>query len=118
MTIPKLIMFVLVAIPGMMLLLFASLDLFANYYDKQVPHGNIAISCLLGILGLFLILIGVGEWGKWRYLAVFLTVPLSLLTYISLNLSFLDGKFAPVIFVGCVSFVVLHLVRLSYRNRQ
>lgn len=35
----------------------------------------------LGILGAVLMLYGVGEWGRWAYLGVFLSIPLSMLLW-------------------------------------
>ena len=35
----------------------------------------------MGMIGAVLMLYGVGEWGKWAYLGVFLSIPLSMLLW-------------------------------------
>ena len=118
MTIPKLCLFLVTAIPGLALLLFGSLDLFANYFDQRAANGKPLVSFLIAIIGMFLMLLGVGEWGKWRYLIVFLAIPLSLLAVVSLSPSWLEGKFLPAIIVGGMTFLVLYVVRATYRNNE
>jgi hypothetical protein len=116
MTISKLVLFIITAIPGLALLLFGSLDLIANYFDQRAAHGNPLVSCFIAIIGMLLMLLGVGEWGKWRYLVVFLAIPLSLLAVVSLSPSWLGGKVLPAIFIGGMTFLVLYVVRATYRN--
>jgi hypothetical protein len=112
-TLIKSIVFLLVGIPGLALFLFATVELISAFYDPTVPHGNAAVSCLIGMAGMILMLIGIGEWGKWKYFIVFLSIPVSITGSVFLA-SFFDGaKLLPGIFVGVVTFATLHLVKNS-----
>ena len=122
-TIIKVLLFFLAGIPGLLLLFVSSVGLFGAYYDPNAHQSSPVICGLVGImvLGSLLILVGVGKWRRWRYLVVFLAMPLVLFTEILLFPclpSFLTGKFMPVLFMGSASFLVFHLVRHSYRKEN
>jgi len=74
------------------------------------------VSAPLGIIGAVLMLYGVGEWGRWAYLGVFLSIPFSMLLWF---LPFypqdkLRAGLAPA-FVAAVAYL---LARLHYWRRQ
>ena len=70
----------------------------------------------MGIIGAALMLYGVGEWGKWAYLVVFLSIPLSMLLWFipSYPQDKLYGAFAPAI----VAMVAYLFAKLHYWRRQ
>ena len=72
----------------------------------------------VAVLGAFSMLYGVGEWGRWAYLGVFLSIPLSMLLWF---LPFyppdkLAAAAAPVLVASIAYFLAkLHYYRRSHR---
>ena len=72
--------FVLFGLGGFFLLIFFSLEFMAIV----LPHGShpVALSTLLALpialSGALMMLFGVGEWGRWAYLWVILSIPITL----------------------------------------
>ncbi|MFA5044003.1 MAG: hypothetical protein WC381_01930 [Kiritimatiellia bacterium] len=106
-------LFVVCAIPGLLFLLVSTLELFA-YFDpmtpvsQNVPNPVVSIAVLVG--SSFLMLIGVGKWRQWRYLLVFLAIPIFM--GVSFLIPFKD-KFSPVLFIGFATFLTYHLARVT-----
>ena len=48
-------------------------------HQQPGPIWQLLLMVVAGGLGAAFMLFGVGEWGKWAYLLVFLTIPLSML---------------------------------------
>jgi hypothetical protein len=57
------------------LILLTDMSVLDHKRGYLIPLGLLAIS----ILGAVMMLFGVGEWGRWGYLFVFLSIPVSLL---------------------------------------
>jgi peptidoglycan/LPS O-acetylase OafA/YrhL len=111
-------LFLLCAVPGLILLLYSSLALIFIFFDPSVGvYINPFLYAGGVIFGLILILIGVGKWGQWRYSLVFLSIPVSLLLVFSLELwkVSVDELMVGSI-VGIVAFFTLYLVKRSYHK--
>ena len=73
--------FVVFGVFGLVVMLFA----FAALLDRLTSvHGEKGVLAPLGLtagcgLGAVMMLFGVGEWGRWGYVLVFLSIPVSLL---------------------------------------
>src|SRR5262245_22946401 len=91
-------LFIFCAIPGLLLLLVFSTALFGHYYDPNFNAPNPVLSGGLAAVGAAMMLIGAGKWGKWRYILVFLSIPLSLFGYVLLDTHAAGGKLAPGVF--------------------
>jgi hypothetical protein len=76
----KTLMFVFLALPGLFIFLFSSTFFFVyllgiDRNPNRIPSPMITIPLTGGAM--ILMLIGVGKWREWRYLAVFVAIPIS-----------------------------------------
>ena len=110
------VLFVFCAISGLFLFLVFSTAIFGRFYDQNFNAPNPILSGVLAASGMLLMLIGVGRFKQWRYLFVFLSIPISLFGYILLDTHAAGGKLAPGIVVASIAFLTLYLVRRSYRG--
>jgi hypothetical protein len=110
-TILKGVLFISCAIPGLLLFLVFSFAIFGRFFDLAGNYPSVSVSLGIVAVSMVLMLIGVGKWGEWRYLFVFLSIPLSLFGYILLDGGGVGGKLMPGIIVGAFAFWVLHMVR-------
>ena len=77
---------------------------------------NRYLAGLLAIVGLTMVLYGVGQWGRWGYVLVFLAFPLCV--FLSSSVPALNDKGSPVLFGGAVAFITYRLVRRFYQKRN
>ena len=110
------VLFLFCAIPGLFLFLVFSTALFGSFFDQNFKDPNPILSGVLAASGMLLMLIGVGRLRQWRYLLVFLSIPVSLFGYILLDPHAAGGKLAPGFATAFVAFFTLYLVRRSYRG--
>jgi hypothetical protein len=110
------VLFVFCAIPGLFLFLVFSTAMFGKFYDQNFNAPNPILSGVVATLGMAVMLIGVGRFKQWKYLFVFLSIPISLFGYILLDTHAAGGKLAPGIAVASIAFLTLYLVRRSYRG--
>lgn len=116
----KAILFLLCGLPGLYLFVVGSFGLAWVFVDvnAEVSNPPLAISGLVGavVVGLLLMLVGVGKWGQWRYVLVFLAIPVAFFG----TCQFFPGKdiLSPAIIVAVAAFIALYLVRLSYRQSE
>ncbi len=115
------LLFIVCAIPGLVLILVATLMLEA-YFDPQTIHltnnWHPAVSISVLAAGLLLVLVGVGKWKQWRYLFVFLAIPVSM--WIGFLIPFGGGgKLLFPAFVGLMVFIVYRVVnKIEKKNSQ
>lgn len=105
--------FLLFGVGGFLLMLAAWL----SFLDRLNSHSAwLLVFAPIGIIGAALMLYGVGEWGKWAYLGVFLSIPLSMLLWFipSYPQDKLSGAFTPAV----VAIVAYLLAKLHYWRRQ
>jgi hypothetical protein len=109
--------FVLLGIGGLWLMMLCSLE----FIERALAHNRSFISPFLSLplvlVGAALILIGVGEWRRWAYLCVFLSIPFSL-AVLQLFSSFVHGKEVGILFPAIVAVGAYITVRRYYRNRE
>jgi len=105
--------FLVFGVGGFLLMLAAWL----SFLDHLNSHSAwLLVFAPIGIIGAVLMLYGVGEWGKWAYLGVFLSIPLSMLLWFipSYPQDKLSGAFTPAI----VAIVAYLFAKLHYWRRQ
>jgi hypothetical protein len=88
--------FLVFGVGGFLLMLAAWL----SFLDHLNTHSKwLLVFAPMAIVGAVLMLYGVGEWGKWAYLGVFLSIPLSMLLWFvpSYPQDKLSGAFTPAI---------------------
>ena len=74
------------------------------------------LSLPLALAGVLMVLYGVGEWGRWGYLIVFLSIPATFIGYCFLFPH--NGKdITPFVITGVVAFFALASVRGFYERR-
>jgi hypothetical protein len=96
--------FLLFGVGGFLLMLVAWLF----FLDRLNSHSAWPlVFAPMGILGAFSMLYGVGEWGRWVYLGVFLSIPLSMLLWLVpfYPVGKLEGAAAPAL-VALVAYVL------------
>jgi uncharacterized membrane protein len=94
----------------------------ATIHDRSVTNTNAVVSLVLAIVGASLMLFAVGEWRRWAYLAVFLSIPATfiILTVLpqritdSLGLFGLPGL---ALILASVAWAAYLLSRRYYRRR-
>ena len=111
------IRFVVFGVRGFLLLMFCWIALL----DEAFAHGerllNPFLALPLGLSGALMMLFGVGEWGRWAYMWVFLSTPLAfsfLLLFPNAGL----GKESGVLVCTLAFLVSYMLVRRYYRRRN
>ena len=73
----------------------------------------------LGLLGAAMMLFGVGEWKRWRYLLVFLLMPISLYASVHLGLIVLPlGAYVVTGVVAVCTFATYAAVRKFYHGHE
>ena len=73
------IRFAVFGVGGLCLMMFFSLDLIEQVlaHNRSIAGISPLVSTILAIVGAALMLFAAGEWGRWAYLSVFLSIPLS-----------------------------------------
>lgn len=105
------LLFALVAIPGLVLLLGSTVEFCSTISENRSgdPIMTQIFCVVVGVLGIFMMLLGVRKWGCWKYLYVFLSIPISLGMIILLCPS--GNKFTPVVITGVLCCMVLRCVQ-------
>ncbi|HMG35520.1 MAG TPA: hypothetical protein VKM94_16395 [Blastocatellia bacterium] len=114
------VLFLLCAIPGLVIFLTFSTMLFAAYYDPAPNLPGPIVSAATAVIGALLMLIGVGQWRNWAYLFVFFSIPISLfICFFLIDPNASSGKLAPALFcrLGCVCNLLCGSAILSTSQR-
>lgn len=111
--------FILFGVGGFLLMLLCGLMLLTYVLEPENrPHVlSPFLSLPLVLLGSLLMLLGSGGWGRWRYLWVFLSIPLSLSLLLVLPSSW-DTKDAAVLLPALAAAISYGFVRWSYQRRN
>jgi hypothetical protein len=109
--------FVLCGVGGFLLMLL-SWFFFINRVLDAHPHSNwrLALPSLM-LAGAFLALYGVGQWGRWAYVGVFLTFPLSTILWALVSGASQDKATGPLL-CGVVTLAAYYVVRGHYEARS
>ena len=102
--------FVLMFISGIMLVLVLKPQ------NKTIAMSPL-LSLPLAVSGSLMMLYGVGEWGRWAYLWVFLSIPLSF-SFLSVLPSAWNSKDLGVLFPAIAATVSYGFIRRFYRQRD
>lgn len=112
--------FVLFGVVGL-LVMTLSLFVFVIQLFEGVHHiPSFVLSLPLSVVGGLMILYGVGEWGRWAYIWVFLSIPISLglVALLASRVSAVNHNAGlPLIFVAVVAFLTYGEVRAYYNRR-
>jgi hypothetical protein len=73
--------FVLFGVGGFWLMILAWVHFLDHFTNHRVGSLWQLVFLPMGFIGAVLMLYGVGEWGRWAYLWVFLSIPLSMLLW-------------------------------------
>ena len=105
--------FVAFGVGGFLLLLFSCITLVERFTSPRQGHTSPYLACALAVAGALMMLFGVSEWGRWAYLWVFLSVPLSVFL-----LSVIPSDKGSGVLVFAVPLLVSYIaVRTYYRRR-
>ena len=114
------LLFTLCGVPGMLILLVASFQLFVTFYDPRASDIQVSpfVSTIAAFGGAILVLLGVGKWNQWGYLLVFFAIPVSLCVFIVLDRGGQGNAATIATFVAVCTFATLYSVRAFYRRRD
>ena len=73
--------FVLFGVGGFWLMILAWVQFLDNFTTPRLGSIWELVFLPVGFIGAVLMLYGVGEWGRWAYIWVFLSIPLSMLLW-------------------------------------
>ena len=108
--------FIVFGVGGFVLLIVCWIGLVSRMDDPREQFLHPAIALPLVLAGALMILFGVGEWGRWAYLWVFISTPL----VVSVMLLFPDSKWgnskeAGVLIISLPMILSYLVVRQYYR---
>jgi hypothetical protein len=112
------IRFVLFGCSGFLALLYGSVGVFM--FMERIIHPDCPnpmspfLPFPLLVSGAFLMLYGTGQWNRWAYLWVFVSIPISL----SISFFFPGDKATPAVIVGIVAFAVNSAVHKYYLRKS
>ena len=109
--------FIVFGVFGFIVMLFAFVALLDRLTSIHRENGFLAPLGLIVVCGLgaLMMLFGVGEWGRWGYLLVFLSIPVSLLFLFLMPHA---GKDAGVVVPTLASVSTYIVVRTYYGHRK
>ena len=109
--------FVIFGCVGFYFLLFGSVILIARVMGYAKEFMSPLLSLPLAGVGALMMLYGVGEWRRWAYLLVFLSIPFSLILLLLLTPDGSTDKMSPVIGAAVAAFTTYAGVRAYYARR-
>ena len=73
--------FILFGCVGFYVMLFGMVAFIARVFEHDQHMMTSFLSLPLALVGVLMVLYGVGEWGRWAYLLVFLSIPATFIGY-------------------------------------
>jgi len=110
--------FIMFGVGRFYLLVLCSLELAAQAFDSRGHLLHFAVALPLAAVGALMMLFGAGEWGRWAYLWVFLSVPLGVCLLVLLPTPYSGDKETGVLILIVPLIVSYVIVRLYYRRRN
>jgi biotin transporter BioY len=109
--------FLIFGVFGFLLMFVSWVNLVGRFVSTHHESGemNPFLLAFLSFLGALMMLFGVGEWGRWAYLLVFLSIPVSLLLLFLLPHS---GKDVGVLVPTLAAVGTLIIVRRYYASKN
>ena len=121
-------LFLFCAIPGLFIFLFAAIQLIAFFIDTSERLLNPLTATIVMSICSILMLVGVGEWRRWRYLLVFFSIPVSLFSVFFIGIKVIPLKVSPeavgfvplgfAMFIAFCAFTTHRFVRAYYQKRE
>src|SRR3989442_111727 len=108
--------FILFVFVGFWVMLYSTAALMARLDERDQHFISPFLSMPLIVIGALLMLYGVGEWRRWAYLWVFLSIPASLCLMV-LILPWTGSKVLPVIVIAAAAFAIHARLRAHYAQR-
>ena len=105
---------------GLVALCFGTVQFVTRVFGHDQHTVNPFLSLPIICASLFMLLYGTGQWGKWRYLIVFILMPISFI--LPVWLFWITGADVPLpipfIAMGVVGFLAHAAVRKYYSNQE
>jgi hypothetical protein len=108
--------FVLFGFVGFLVMLYSSVSLMLTVFERQSEIFSPFLSAPLTVVGALMMVYGVGEWKRWAYVWVFLSIPISLFLLILIPGAGND-KGLPVVVAAVATFGSYAAVRAYYARR-
>lgn len=117
-SIVKALLFIFLAIPGLLLFLFCSFCIVVYLFSAKRTMPSIPLTILGLVIGSILLLYGTGKQRELKYIIVFMSIPLSLFIYGLLEKFgiFKNDPLAMIVFIGLTLFFVNFLIKYHYRK--
>jgi O-antigen ligase len=113
-------LFILCAIPGLAIFLFFSVWIMVSVISSDFENPPLLLTPLIMSAAIVLMLIGTGKLKEFKYIAVFLFIPISLILYGLLDeWKILGSKTIDIaLFVGLTLFFVNSLIIMHYQKKR
>jgi hypothetical protein len=108
--------FVLFGLVGLWVMLLSSISFFLRVFGHERGFVSPVLSLPAAVVGAAMMLYGVGEWKRWAYLWVFLSIPISLFLSEMIPGTQSD-KVLPAIIAAIVAVCSCAAVRAYYSTR-
>src|SRR6266487_2727125 len=108
--------FVLFGLIGFWVMLGFTVAFALRVFDHDQHTVSSFLSLPLAVVGAVMMLYGVGEWGRWAYLWVFLSIPISLCFCLCVP-GAENSEESPVIFAALAAFFTYAGVQIYYGHR-
>lgn len=118
MKILQILLFLLLAVPGSLIFVFASISLIGKVLDPKADLPDSYILLLACVVGIIATLIGIGKYKQWLYSFVFIAFPLVFWLWALINPNMLGGSIAMLGFICLSVFGVFKAVQYYYGNQQ
>ncbi|MCU0289505.1 MAG: hypothetical protein MUF15_24300 [Acidobacteria bacterium] len=116
----KALLFIFLAIPGLLLFLFFSLWIVVSFFSAKNPMPSIPLTILGLTIGSILLIYGTGKQREYKYIIVFISIPLSLFIYGILEKFGIlkNDPLAMIVFIGLTLLFVNFLIKYHYRKNS
>ena len=114
------LLFIFCAIPGLFLFMIYSIWIAASIFAPKMENPPLLLTTVLMATGVVLRLIGTGKLKEFKYIAVFLFIPISLILYGLLAEWKIMGSRSIdiVLFVGLTLLFVNYLIKMHYQKKR
>lgn len=109
--------FIIFGLGGLGIMFCFTVALAVTFFEQDQTILSPFFSLPLLLVGAFMILYGIGKWGKWAYLLVFFSIPVSL-WIVSLIPGTDSDKGLPVIIAAIAAYITNNRVRVYYARKN
>jgi hypothetical protein len=113
------VLFILFAIPGALIAVFAGIFLIASFSvpKDRIPDTPILYAIAL-LTGTFMTLLGLGKIKQWLYGLVFISMPLTFWLYALINPNMIGETWTFLAFIGGMAYLTFRVVNNFYTKKQ